>query len=304
MIERAVVFGPDAGIVGIVTEPDPTDAIPGTPALLMWNVGVQHRVGPYRIHVDFARQLARRGFTSLRFDLSGMGDSEVRQQSQLDHERALMDLREAMAFLEKRKGIRAFVPIGFCSSVDAAHSLSLQDNRVVGVCFLEGYAFRTRGFWMRYPLRLANLHRWRRVFWRIGPRLKRLKRAAEATLSAGHRAPEETVFTRPYPTQAQFGSDVRHLASSGKRLLFVYVGGDTDFNYRGQLAEMAGVESFEGAVEIVYYSDADHTFFRVADRERVVARVCDWVARSFRAAAAETQSAKKAPSRPSAERAG
>ena len=304
MIERAVAFGPEAGLVGILTEPDPSDARLGAPAVLMWNVGIQHRVGPYRIHVDMARDLARRGFTSLRFDVSGMGDSDVRQHSQLDHERSIMDVREAMVFLERRKGIRAFVPIGFCSSVDAAHSLSLQDNRVAGVCFLEGYAFRTRGFWMRYPLRLANLHRWRRFLsWRIAPLLSGRSVGGDPT-KAGGRDLGGPVYTRAYPSQQQFGADVRNLASRGIRLLFVYVGGDTDFNYTGQLAEMAGVETLEESVEVVYYSDADHTFFRAADRERAVARVGEWMARSFRAAPSETEVSRMPDPRISAQRAG
>jgi len=100
------------------------------------------------------------------------------------------------------------------------------------------------------------------------------------------------VFTRQYPTQKQFGADVRGLVNRGTRMLFVYVGGDTEFNHRGQLAEMVGTRSPLAGVELEYYPDADHTFFRVADRQRMVARVGEWVARSFKSAPHSAQTAR------------
>jgi hypothetical protein len=281
VIERAVAFGRDSGLIGVLTEPGSGEAIADAPAVLMWNVGIQHRIGPYRIQVDIARDLAERGFTSLRFDLSGMGDSEARQDNRPDQDRALDDVREAMALLEKRHGARGFVPIGFCSSVDAAHAISLQDGRIVGAAFLEGYSYRTRGFWLRYPGRLIDRQRWSRYLsnHRLLPRA--YGRPTETESAAQSRSAMGSVFARQYPTREQFGAAVVQLASRGVRLLFLYVGGDTDFNHRGQLFEIVGDDSLEGRVDVEYYSNADHTFFRVADRERAVARVGVWMARSF-----------------------
>jgi dienelactone hydrolase len=280
VIERALAFGREAGLAGVLAEPNPSEAVAGAPAIVMWNVGIQHRIGPYRIQVDIARDLARRGYASLRFDLSGMGDSEARQDSRPDHERALDDVREAMAVLEKRRGAHTFVPIGFCSSVDTAHALSLQDSRVVGACFLEGYAYRTQGFWLRYPRRLLDRQRWRRYL--ANRRLLPLQygRAAEIRANQEERSAVGSIFARQYPTRQQFAADVVQLSSRGVRLLFLYVGGDTDFNHRGQFFETVGNESLEH-VDVEYYGGADHTFFRVADRIRVVARIGEWMTREF-----------------------
>jgi hypothetical protein len=44
----------------------------------MSNAGMLHRVGPYRLHVRLARDLARMGFSSLRVDLADTGDSPLR----------------------------------------------------------------------------------------------------------------------------------------------------------------------------------------------------------------------------------
>ena len=78
MSERPVMIGADRNLMGIVCEPDgPWPA--SRPAMIMLNAGLIHRVGPNRLHVRLARELAARGFLSLRLDLSGRGDSDPRR---------------------------------------------------------------------------------------------------------------------------------------------------------------------------------------------------------------------------------
>ena len=78
MRERALTFGP-ANLVGILTQPDPDVAVPDAPAVVILNSGILHRAGASRMYVQVARTLAEEGMTSLRFDFSGIGDSEVRR---------------------------------------------------------------------------------------------------------------------------------------------------------------------------------------------------------------------------------
>jgi dienelactone hydrolase len=302
MIERAVSFGKGGNLAGILTEPRPERSIAGAPAALMWNVGIHHRIGPYRIQVDIARELARRGFASLRFDLSGMGDSEVQQDSRTDQERALEDVRDAMALLERRRSLRSFVPVGFCSSVDSVHALSVAEDRVIGACFIEGYAYRTPGFWLRYPLRVLEAVRWRRRLIRTFPEwIASFVATPDQVLVQGDGqaldGPEsiEPVYARLYPSRAQFGRDVRRMVVRDARLLFIYVGGDTDFNHGGQFAEMVGDLPEEAQVEVVYYRDADHAFYRSDDRQRAVRCIGDWMTRTFGAEASAMASRERTP---------
>lgn len=266
-------------MTGVLTEPEPADARPGAPTVLTFNVGLVHHVGPYRFYVDLARLLARRGFSSLRFDLSGLGDSAVRRDSLGEAERALDDLSEAMALVCSRHGQRRFVPIGFCSSVDPAHRLAVRDERVEGVCFIEGYSFRTRGFYLRYPLRYLERARWLRAgsrqmppALRALPGLRRLGQFSEAI------AVDDQVFVRDYPAPEQLRHDYEALTARGTRQLFVFVRGDT-FNHESQFLEFTGLASLGPTREVVYLPEADHTFSRVADRDRVVARICEWLER-------------------------
>jgi len=274
--EHALSFAAGGRLTGILTEPDTDRCRPGAPLVLSSNVGINHHVGPYRFFVDLSRALARRGFASLRFDLSGLGNSGARKDTLGDLQRAVDDHVEAMNFLATR-GYRRFVPVGFCSSVDAAHGIALRDERVVGVCFIEGYTFRTRGFFLRYPLRLFDRARWRRVLSRKMPPILRdlpgLRRLGRfATAFAG----QDQVFLREYPEPADLRRDYEALIARGTHQLFIYTG-DDNYNHQGQFLEFTGLTSLGPTMKIVHLPEADHTLFRVADRDHAIALVCDWM---------------------------
>ena len=265
MKERVFCFGPRQSTVGILAEPDAQLAIAGAPTVLLWNVGINHRVGPFRFNVDLARQLAARGISSLRFDLSGLGDSPPRSDSLADRQRAILDLREAMAALRERKGVRQFALVGFCSGVDQAHEVALLEPDVAAAAFIEGYSYRTRGFWLRYPLRFLGLPRWNRL----------LLERRSTWLGAKQPAPT-SVYRREYPPPEKFRADIGTMISRGTRLLFAFAS-DTEFNHAGQLASMIGAEAAD-RVELAYLPDADHTFYRASDRARVIDRLLAFAA--------------------------
>src|SRR5262249_41216571 len=149
MTERVHTFGSHRGLVGILTEPDAESVRGGSPAIVFSNIGLNHRVGPNRLFVELARKLATNGLRSLRFDPSGVGGRAARPGTGPDRGRATLDAGEAMAFLQRR-GTDRFVLVGLCSGVDSAHGVALQDRRVVGAIFIDGYAYRNGGFWLRF----------------------------------------------------------------------------------------------------------------------------------------------------------
>lgn len=277
-IERVLSFGPGKSLVGILSEPPSGKAIAGAPAVITWNVGINHRVGPYRIYVDLARRLAERGFTSLRFDVSGLGDSAVdRADTRSDSVRAEGDVQAAMNALREQRGIDRFVLVGFCSSVDAAHSVGAKTSDVVGVIYLEGYGFRTTGYYVRYPLRLLDRNRWRRRFEMWLPALLPQIFGNEPLTNE-----REEIYVRDYPTPAQFAQDVQGMLARGVRLLFIYAGGDTTYTYHDQLFDMLGPRASRRGIDLHFLKNADHTFFVTADRERAIDAVLAWMTKQFR----------------------
>ncbi|MGH8994521.1 MAG: alpha/beta fold hydrolase [Acidimicrobiales bacterium] len=74
MIERLVHLGP-VGLFGIETAPVTRTV---GPTVLFLNCGKDWHVGPNRMWTNLARRWAASGFRTVRFDLSGLGDSPAR----------------------------------------------------------------------------------------------------------------------------------------------------------------------------------------------------------------------------------
>ncbi len=137
--DEAVRFG---SLFGILTRPARVD--PSRPAVIMMNAGTIHRIGPHRLYVTMARELAALGFTTLRMDLSGIGDSPVvagQEENLCYPATGLPDCQQAMAFLESTTGAHRFILAGLCSGGDIAFQLGITDRRVAGVVMLNPRTF-------------------------------------------------------------------------------------------------------------------------------------------------------------------
>ena len=115
--EEALAFFPgrDAGLFGVLTAPTASTAARDRPAILFLNVGANHHVGPNRMYVLLARDLAARGYTSMRFDVAGLGDSPAPPGSgevRLYSKDSVADVKAAMTFLGETRGARRFVLVG------------------------------------------------------------------------------------------------------------------------------------------------------------------------------------------------
>lgn len=280
--ERVMAFGASGALHGVLAEPAPSRRLEGAPGVLFWNVGTNHHVGPHRVFVDLARRLAELGFSSLRFDTSGLGDSAAsRDDTRPDTERNRSDVREAISALKKQRGLERFVLIGFCSSVDAAHAVAVEAPEVAGVVYLEGYQYRTRRFYLQYPARLLERNRWQRLL-----RLRYPQVFGEPESLNDRALDPETVFIRDYPSEQQLTEDVRGMVARGTRLLWIYSGGDTNYSYQDQFFDFVKAPELRGKLDIVFYPHADHTFYLVEQRERVMEQVVAWLQREFAAASA------------------
>ena len=112
LTEEPLQFGEGGRFMGILTRPSvpPRDGLE-LPLFVFLNAGLLHRVGPYRLHVRLGRELAQMGFSSLRVDLAGVGDSPPRaglstQQSVAE------DFAEIVAGLNSRLGRLPLVLVG------------------------------------------------------------------------------------------------------------------------------------------------------------------------------------------------
>jgi pimeloyl-ACP methyl ester carboxylesterase len=272
--ERPLTFGSHAGLVGVVCEPDSGPA-PGVPGFLFFNIGLNHRVGPQRVQVELARALADQGFASLRFDLSGLGDSEARSDGRSEQERAVLDIQEAMDALQKRSGIRTFVLTGLCSGVDGMHAASRVDRRVVGAVHIDGYAYADAGHKRRVRLAkardLLNQMRWKRF---LGRRWRLL--LGKAQERDAETAGAEPIFDRTYPPLEDFRGALQEFLGRNMALLFVYSGEAFFFDQQAQFASMLGWNTLPASIEVEYWPECDHIFTTGAMRRKLVDRIVSW----------------------------
>ena len=276
--ERAVRFGAHGGLVGVLTEPAPERAIASGPVVLLANVGLNHHVGPFRVWVELARQLATVGFKTLRFDTAGLGDSEPRRETVSDIERAVLDLNDAAAMLKERVGATRFVPMALCSGVDAAHRFSVRSPEVAGAVFLDGYAYRTSGFRLRYVTqRWLQVARWRRFV-----RRRWIYKYAAATKGVRETGEVDEIFVRDYPPLDELAKDFDGLVARGTQLFFGFTG-EVDHSYNGkkQLFEMFPRLASSKAVTNAYYHASDHLFSFGRDRRQLIEHLTAWMSASF-----------------------
>jgi dienelactone hydrolase len=141
--ERAVRFGADGRIFGIVVppaEPPP----PERPAIVLLNAGAVNRSGPHRLYVTMARRWAALGFTVLRVDLSGIGDTPAPEGTveNLVYPRdGLSDIGAAIDFTLGETGARRAILAGLCSGADFTFQVARRGAALAGAIMMNPRTF-------------------------------------------------------------------------------------------------------------------------------------------------------------------
>ncbi|MGJ7493846.1 hypothetical protein ACSFA8_02125 [Variovorax sp. RT4R15] len=279
MKETPVLFGPDRSLVGVVSTPDAEGKMAPV-ACLMLNMGANYRVGPHRINVKLARQMAGHGISSIRFDLAGLGDSG--QPSGAGHfmQQVVLDVQAAMNLVETMLGIRRFIVIGLCSGSTNGMATAMVDPRIVGILMFDGYAFPGR----RSQLELA-LHRALAVPTNpavIGKTMRWLKRKFSAKAAAA-RAPADLFAPVPREvTEEIFHRSMTQLVGRGVALFFLYTGTMHVRDHgRDQLGRFAA-EPYAQRIEYRFMGEIDHGLTSLASQRIFMGVVCEWALRVAR----------------------
>lgn len=281
MVETTCTFGPSGILKGVFTHPENSSVETGKPGVLLLNAGLVYHVGPFRMNVTLARRLAEAGFTVLRFDLSGIGDSDSRRDARSGKELAVLDIKDAMDFFScMNSGITTFVLAGLCSGADNAHATAITDTRITGCISLDGFTYPTAGFYLRdYLPYIVSPRRWVKF---AAKRLQRLfsKDTAEKTVAELNRS----AFSRPFPPQKQVEAEIRGLVNRGVDLLYIYSGGIPGmYNYANQFRDMFSSIDFRDNVELEYFGNADHTFSQCSERAKLIDCIYAWMAKRYSA---------------------
>lgn len=280
MREKVVTFGNESRMIGVITEPDASPMNEQGSAVLLWNAGLLHRVGPYRLFVDLARKIASMGFHVLRFDLSGKGDSETSRGVNLETERAVLDIQCAMDYLSEKKRIREFILLGLCSGADEAFPTAVRDSRVSGVVLLDAFGYRTVRFYFHFYGR-----RFIRSWFKVSKWKKLIGSAYIGIWSRICSEDRPEIIYRDFPSKNEARRHCLQLIDRGVRLLFVYTSGvESYYCYSRQFWDMLqlNVDGFKDNLQVVYFKDSDHIYTLVEDRKLLMKTICGWMQAQFR----------------------
>ena len=266
MQERAFRFGRARHLVGVAGVPPP--AASETVGVIVLNAGLVHRIGPFRLHVEMTRRLNASGYPTLRFDLSTIGDSAASGESQTRKQQICADVGDAMKLLGEQAACKRFVLIGLCSGSQSAHMVACSDPNVAGAVFLDGYAYRTLGYHLRYYLpRLLDMKRW----------LRMLSRRRKTQDGSG-----EPAFTVAPLPQAVVRADLAGMLDRGLKLCLIYSGGISRyFNHARQFRECFGGVVSRPGISTRFLKEADHTYILTGDRNRLLDSVERWLFDNF-----------------------
>lgn len=233
-----------------------------------------HHVGPNRLQVHLNRILAGEGFLAFRFDLSGIGDSEVRRGLSSVEERSVSEIQEAMDYLQSSYEIDHFVLVGLCTGADNSHRAAVADERVCGAILIDGYTYPTLKYLiLRFGTKFLSFHAW------IG-----LIRRLYASISKDSHSKKDfegiSYFWLP-PPKRLVTRQLKLLVARQVQLLQVFTGSYSQYIYKGQFRDAFRSVDFEPFLEVEYFEHADHTFSLMSDRKKLTRLIVDWMNTRF-----------------------
>lgn len=283
MEEQAVLFGDAETLVGVLTRPGGRCCRPGLPAVVILNAGFIHRVGPNRIYVKLARDIASFGLCALRFDFTGIGDSDSRADSMPFEDSSVRETRQAMDYLESRHGIHGFILAGICSGANVALRTACHDSRVVGLAAINGTFTDTvqsqclsghleNGIRRRYYRKhLFCPGRW----WKLLTGRTHLHNAVGFVASGMRRlAPRRPGVRR----QVDLSAECRLALDRGVRVLLVYSEGSSAWD-AFHLTLEPGLKPWRTSdrLRIETVEDVDHVFTPLWSQQLLVDLIHGWV---------------------------
>lgn len=271
--ERAVAIGDRNALIGVVTQGVEVDG--DKPGIVVLNGGILPRWSRSRVYVTLARQVASLGFRTLRFDISGIGDSPSRDDGLPPIEAALADLSEVLDWFVGKD--RPVVLIGLCDGANLAAYRASLDSRVVGVVLIDPLIPRT--------LRYRVLHIWRRISafttWReivsvqhaVWGRL----RTQAASLRRGD-PPMTGIDPNSASVRAFLTGVYAKIASKDVQVLAVFSGGMQNRHcYRDQMFEAFPTVGFTDRFQVEYFQANDHHFEWPPHRAWLLERLIQWL---------------------------
>jgi alpha/beta superfamily hydrolase len=258
-------------------------------AVLMLNAGAVHHIGPNRLYVRLARQLAVHGVASMRIDLAGIGDSSAllsRDENNVYAAGAVADVRAAVRVL--RQTYRRVSVLGLCSGAYHALKAAVAGENFEHVVMINPLVF----FWrdgmsldsteshvvadaQQYAASLKSADKWRKLF-RGDVNLRHVAYVvAQRAIQRGRFAVRDVArHVGVKVGDEDLGFDIQQIVKRGDKLHWIFADSDPGHEL---LVEQGGtvVEKLQkaGRISVDVINGADHTFTALWTHPQLLSRI-------------------------------
>lgn len=290
--ETTFAFSTEPYLFGVLSEPASPQK-KNNQAVMFLTSGASHHIGPGRLYVAAARDLAAMGHTAFRFDLSGIGDSassgEGNEGLRLP-KNAVAQVKLAMDALQRERGMESFALCGLCSGGRLAFAVAVEDDRVSDIQMINPPSLQMKKeaydpfVQMRHVL--GNARKWHRAFkggmysklakhefkmlvkggraflWGMMRRIKPLTAQKAGSSIAGDDGTRiagngTAMVGNATDAACQLRSELLRLSRRGVRPVFLYSGKDRGICYFNHFVKKTAEEL---DLPVFMYPEADHLF--------------------------------------------
>ena len=278
--ERPIFFGAKFPIFGILTQPSQRET--RRRGVILLNAGADYHMGASRLYVSLARKWVCSGYSVLRMDLAGLGDSNTRAGKSDDEifpTEALDDIRDAIAHLRESYDVREITLMGLCSGAYHALRAAAVGLPVERVLLVNPQNY----FWSQdmtiddlqlaevvhnpsvYRERMQSASAWRRLLsgqvnvWRI------FRIYAYRQMLVLQTALRNVARALRIRLRNDLGRELEDIVGRGVQVTFVFAHGEPGID----LLKMQGgsaVTKLGDCCRVRIIKDADHTFSRSGPR--------------------------------------
>jgi alpha-beta hydrolase superfamily lysophospholipase len=307
--EELAQFGADRHLFGVLSRPlEKTDQ----PVVLMANAGAIHHVGPNRLYVTLARELASMGIPSLRLDLESLGDSVLRGAGRENYpypDNAIDDVRAAIRWLAAR-GYSRFVVLGLCSGAHTAYhaGLEIEDATIDEVVLVNPWEF----YWVEgmsldtnrlyedvagYKKSMKDPKRWLKVLRGEVDLVRAAKVGASHAWEVLRTRAKHVAEILHLTKDTRLTRDLKRLLKTRHLSMFISEG-DPGRELLMRDAKRTATRALrDGRIELQMIPDADHTFSQWRSRRDVLGRLLGHFARRYGAQPATSRESPSAARR-------
>jgi pimeloyl-ACP methyl ester carboxylesterase len=285
--ESAVTFGDDR-LFGVLSE---NMRLHSGTGIILANAGSVHTVGPGRAHVELAREWAALGFSVLRLDIGGVGDSNARPGAVDNHpypDHAVEDIASAARWMIDRARVSRVIVAGLCSGAHASFHAGLRVHGLAGIVVINPIVFYWNpacaldvSAWMNY----YESRRYSQAAREVASWVKLVRGQVNVRYAASvayHRMREVagTVATTLWrrlgwrdTSGENVADDLARIGERGVDVLLVFSEGDPglDFVRRRYARPLRLLEQRSSNFALRVIPDADHTFTGREARQRLAA---------------------------------